>query len=310
MGVLYPPLEGDSEGCHLPPLTWTPAAIGLSGEAPVPRDRQQWFSSTHLPFPIPGAKAARTVCAESEPHSSLFYESVSSNSLPPRTPHAASGPCWGYPTIPARGQLTRLEIYLPSAVPVLHLFCHLTVTELLCVGGTEGGQQPQEQAQETIFHGDMFMKCHLAGGWPWVPQPPLLGISDQSQTNGIPPAGLGFHPRGGFLLCLPSFDKWPGEMPSSGCPLSRPPYTAPCTEALRQLQQEVQEWGGQGEPRALLSTLPSCPRGIVHRIPERIRARLSLPKESLVRNLTLVINPKDSVGICHLQKTNGKGYSE
>ena len=163
MGVLYPPLEGDSEGCHLPPLTWTPAAIGLSGKAPVPQDRQQWFSSTHLPFPIPGARAARTVCAESEPHSSLFYESVSSNSLPPRTPHAASGPCWGYPTIPAWGQLTRLEIYLPSAVPVIHLFCHLTVTELLC-GDRRGASSHRSSHKRQYFMGT----CSWSAIWQVV----------------------------------------------------------------------------------------------------------------------------------------------
>ena len=154
------------------------------------------------------------------------------------------------------------------------------------------------------------MKCHLAGGWPLVPQAPSLGRTDWSQTNGITPAGLGFHPRGGFLLCLPSFDKWPGEMPSSGFPLSRSPYTAPVQKHWNSSSRKFRGEGGRAEPRALLSTLPSCPRGIVHRIPERIRAHLSLPKESLVRNLTSVINPKDSVGICHLEKMNGRGYSE
>lgn len=103
---------------------------------------------------------------------------------------------------------------------------------------------------------------------------------------------------GGNAFLRVSFEQFPLY-----CPLCRKKHW---DSSSRKFRGE----GGRAEPRALLSTLPSCPRGIVHRIPERIRAHLSLPKESLVRNLTSVINPKDSVGICHLEKTNGRGYSE
>ena len=140
VGILYPLLEGDSEGCHLPPLNWTPAALGLSGEAPVPRDGQQCLASTRPPFLIPGVRAPRTMCAESEPHSGLFCESMSSNSLSPRTRHAASRPCRGYPTIPAWGQLTPLEIYPVLSQSFIYSAPWQTVIELLHVGEQMEGQ--------------------------------------------------------------------------------------------------------------------------------------------------------------------------
>lgn len=150
-------------------------------------------------------------------------------------------------------------------------------------------QQLQEQLLETVFHWDAW---HEGPSGRWLALCALSSFSRQSRPGPSPadpfkPARLGCQPGGGFSLCLPSSDKWQGDVVPPRFPLSRPPSLANWAEACGQFL-----WGEAGLcPGALLGTLPAALVGCSTGFQRQRELFSSSPtKERLVGNLTLAIN--------------------